>query len=345
MFNVVLASNNEYSSFLCITLISLLENNKNDFNDINVFILSDGITNKNINKIKDVVNEYECSLHFIKTKNIEDLNFHIASLDRDNIISFTTYSRLFISSLLPKDIDKILYLDCDSLIVDSLKQLWDEDISDYYCAGVLDCCNTTIQEMLGYSKEDKYVNAGVLLINLKKWRENNVEEKFIEFIKDNQNRFYQHDQGVINVIFKDKIKIISPKYNLQRYFQYMPYFVSRKFCCIEHEYYSKEIMDDARKNPIFLHFCAADVFRPWKNPDHPYAELYQYYAKLSNSESAIVYSTKFNNKLKLFQLLSKNKFGNFILYLTPYFLVKKVVNKSAVKELELEFEKAKQHEL
>ena len=256
--NIVLASDDNYVPLLTISIVSVLENNYKDFDEINVFILNDGITNQNIEKIKNILNEYNCNISFIKTKNIENLNLNIVSLERDNIASFTTYSRLFIGSLIPDNIDKIIYIDCDILNVYSLKQLWEEDISDYYCAAVLDCCNTTIQEMLGISEEDNYINAGMLYINLKKWREDNVEEKFIEFMMNNQNRFYQHDQGIINNVFKGKIKIISPRYNLQGYFQYMSYKVSKKFSCIDNEYYSKEIMDDARKNPIFLHFCAAD---------------------------------------------------------------------------------------
>ena len=341
--NIVLASDDNYVPLLTISIVSLLENNYKDFDEINVFILNDGITNQNIEKIKNILNKYNCNISFIKTKDIEHLNLNIVSLERDNIASFTTYSRLFIGSLIPDNIDKIIYIDCDILNVYSLKQLWEEDISDYYCAAVLDCCNTTIQEMLGISEEDNYINAGMLYINLKKWREDNVEEKFIEFMMNNQNRFYQHDQGIINNVFKGKIKIISPRYNLQGYFQYMSYKVSKKFSCIDNEYYSKEIMDDARKNPIFLHFCAADFFRPWQNEKHPYANLYRKYAKLANFESVIDYTSNFNGKQRLFQKLSENKIGDFILGLTPYFLVKNVINKNAVKEMEIEFEKAKQN--
>ena len=341
--NIVLASDDNYVPLLTISIVSFLENNQNDFEEINVFILNDGITNQNIEKINNRLNKYDCNVSFIKTKNIENLSSKIVSLERDNIASFTTYSRLFIASLLPDDIDKIIYLDCDILIVDSVKQLWDEDISDYYCAGVLDCCNTTVQEMLGISEEDNYINAGALYINLKKWREDNVEEKFIEFIMNNQNRYYQHDQGIINDTFKNKIKIISPKYNLQGYFQYMPYKISKKFSGIDYEYYSKGIVDDARQNPVFLHFCGANFFRPWQNEKHPFVNVYKKYAKLADCESVMESSANFNSKLRLFQKLSENKLGDFVLGLTPYFLVKNVLNKNAVKEMEMEFEKAKQN--
>lgn len=341
--NIVLASDDNYVPLLTISIVSFLENNCNEFDEINVFILNDGISKQNIEKISNILYKYNCNIDFIKTKNIEHLNSKIVSLERDNIASFTTYSRLFIGSLIPDTIDKIIYLDCDILVVDSVKQLWDEDISDYYCAGVLDCCNTTIQKMLGISEEDNYINAGMLYVNLKKWREDNVEDKFIEFIMNNQNRYYQHDQGIINNTFKDNIKIISPKYNLQGYFQFMSYKVSKKFSGIDNDYYSKEIIDEARKNPVFLHFFAADFFRPWQNEKHPYAKLYKKYAKLADFESVINYSSNFNSKQRLFLKLSENKFGDFILGLTPYSLVKNVLNKNAVKGMEMEFEKAKQN--
>ena len=341
--NIVLASDDNYVPLLTISIVSILENNCNDFDEINVFILNDGISKYNIEKIRNILNKYNCNVDFIKTKNIEHLNSKIVSLERDNIASFTTYSRLFIGSLIPDNIDKIIYLDCDILVINSLKHLWNEDISEYYCAGVLDCCNTTIQKMLGISEEDNYINAGMLYINLKKWREDNIEEKFIKFIMDNQNRYYQHDQGIINNTFKDNIKIISPKYNLQSYFQFMSYKVSKKFSGIDNDYYSKEIIDEARNNPVCLHFYAADFFRPWQNEKHPYAKLYKKYAQLANFESVIDYSSTFNSKQKLFLKVSENNFGDFILGLTPYSLVKNVINKNAVKEMEMEFEKAKQN--
>ena len=339
--NIVLASDDNYVPLLTISIVSFLENNSNEFNEINVFILDDGISKQNIDKINNILNKYKCNVVFIKTKNIEHLNSKIVSLEKDNIASFTTYSRLFIGSLIPDNIDRIIYLDCDILVVNSVKQLWDEDISDYYCAAVLDCCNTTVQKMLGISEGDNYINAGILYVNLKKWREDNVEEKFIEFIMNNQNRYYQHDQGIINNTFKNNIKIISPKYNLQGYFQFMSYKVSKKFSGIDNEYYSKEIIDEARKNPVVLHFCGSNFFRPWKNENNHYTNLYKKYAKLADSESVIDYSVNFNNKLKLFQNLSKIRIGNFILGLTPYSLVKNVLDKNAVKEMEMEFEKAK----
>ena len=278
MLNVVFAADDNYASFLSISMISLLEHNRTDFDNINIYVLDDGIKSANKEKINRIADEFSCRVTFIETKKLDEMDFNVLGLERNlNESSLTTYARLFMSTLLPKDVDKVLYLDCDSLIVDSYKELWEIDISDYYIAGVLDGINTAVKESLGFNRNEKYINAGFLLVNLKKWRDDNVEETFIKFMAENQHRFYQHDQGVINNVFKNNILIVEPKYNLQIYFQTLDYDLARKFTCMETEYYTKEIVDHARENPVFLHFCGPNYDRPWYNKDHPYAEMFKDY--------------------------------------------------------------------
>ena len=342
MINILLASDNNYVPFLSITLISLFESNQNEFDKINIFILDDGISENNKNKIKTILSNYNCSATFIKTKQLDDLNINIMTIERNlTISSLTTYARLFITQLLPEDIDKILYIDCDAIIVGSLKDLWQEDISNYYCAGVLDCINTTIKQEFGFSKEDDYINAGVLLINLKKWREDDVEVEFIDFMAKNQHRFYQHDQGIINNVFKNKIKVVNPRYNLQIHFQSFDYDLSRKFNCMETEYYSKKIVEEAQKHPAYLHFCGSEYFRPWYNPEHPYADEFRKYAKMAKCEEVIDYSTQLPKQHVLFYKTMQNKIGRILLKCIPSSIVRKIINKNALKGLEEENKKAK----
>lgn len=337
--NVLFASDDNYVPLLTIAVYSFLKNNGNDFDNINIFILDDGISDENKNRINNALQSFNYSIEYVKTRKISEMDFKVASFERSNISSLTTYSRLFISTLLPDNIDKILYLDCDSLIIDSFKELWDEDISDYYCGAVLDCGNTAVLNRLGFAKEEPYYNAGVLLINLKKWREEDIEERFIEFMVKNQDRFYQHDQGVINETFKCHIKTISPKYNLQGYFQFLDYNLSKKFSCMNIEYYTKDILDESRKHPVFLHFCSADYFRPWHNPEHVYADIYREYAELSGFEDVIDYNTDFGSKMNMFHKVATNRIGSKLLGLIPSSLIRSLVNKNALREIEEEFEK------
>jgi len=341
MLNVVFASDDNYVPFLSIAMYSLLKNNADDFDNVRIFILDDGISDTNKTKINNLFEDSPCSISFIETKRLDEMDFNVLGLERNlNESSLTTYARLFMSTLLPESIDKVLYLDCDSLIVDSYKELWNLDISNYYCAGVLDGINTAVKEKLGFEKEENYINAGFLLVNLKKWRDENVEEKFIRFMAENQHRFYQHDQGVLNNVFKDNILIVGPKYNLQIYFQTLSYDLARKFTCMTTEYYTKEIVDYARENPVFLHFCGPNYDRPWYNKDHPYAEMFKEYAFEVDCGEVIEYLDELPLKAKMFYKGMNNKGIELLLKMIPAGFVRKLVNKNALRQIDEENEKA-----
>lgn len=291
MLNVVFASNDGYSNILLVSLTSLLENNVDDFNCINIYILDDGISENNKNKIVLLSEKYSCNINFIKIKNLNSKDLKLSSFENNFTgVSFTTYARLFISSILPDDLDKILYLDCDSLVLGSYKSLWNVDITDYYCAAVLDTLTGSDGLVeIGHDEDDLYVNAGFLLVNLDKWRKDNIEEKFIKFLADNQGKIFHHDQGVINGVLKNKIKILPPKYNLQFFFQYYDYESCKRLLGIKKEYYSKKIVDESRENPIFVHFCGGEYNRPWHNKYHRYHEEYRKYVKMANCDDVIQY--------------------------------------------------------
>lgn len=331
MLNIVFASNNDYSSFLSICLISLLENNKKDFDCINVFILDDGINEENKQKIYSLTKEYPCKVTFIKTEILNSNDNIMMPLDKDDYgKSLTTYSRLFLSTLLPEDINKVVYLDCDALVLGSYKQLWNLDISDYYCAGVVDPTNDNILKEYGFGGDDKYFNAGFLLVNLEKWRNNNIEDKFIEFLLENKSNFFLHDQGVINNVLRNKIKIVEPKYNLQLYFQFFDYDLAMKYMGRENPYYTKEIVDESRNNPVFLHFCGGTQNRPWYNKEHFYFKEFEKYANLADCKNVFDNDVKLSFKTKLLYKGINNKFFQFFLKLIPAKIIKNMVDKNGI---------------
>ena len=344
MLNVVFASDDNYVPFLGVAITSLIKNNQNDFDKINIFILDDGITEENKNKIKKTITNPNHILNFIKTKNLADLEVNILSLERNiDMESLTTYSRLFIPSLLPNNIDKVIYMDCDALIVDSFKELWNVNIDDYYCGAVLDGTNAIVRNKLGFTLEDTYINAGFLLINLKKWRTGNIEEKFIQFMIENQNKYYQHDQGVLNNVFKNQFLILDPKYNLQNYFQIIDYDLAKKYLVIKGEYYPKEIINQAKENPTFIHFCGWIYDRPWYNNYHPYRNLYKKYSDVAGFTDEIFEDIDvLPLKFKLFYKSIDNPLLKLGLKIIPTFLVHKILNKNALIEFEKEEEKIRQ---
>lgn len=332
MLNVTFASNNEYSPLLLIALTSLLEHNYKDFNCINVYILDDGINDSNKNKIYSLTDKYSCKITFINTKfneiDIELIPISKKLTDPTSTTEYlTAYSRLFISSLLPDELDKVLYLDCDALILGSYKTLWNMDISEYYCAGVLDIMTETTKKLYGFDETDSYINSGFLYINLKKWRETHVEDKFLKFLEENQGKWFMLDQGVINNVLRHKIKVVEPKYNLMPPYQFHDYELSKKYTGRDTEYYTKEIVDESRNNPVFVHFCGFSFERPWNNKEHKYNSEFVKYAKKTNCEHILAYVDHPNLRSKLYYKGYDNKFIKFLLGLKSSKEMKKHIDK------------------
>ena len=275
VLNVLYASDNNFSPYLGVSLFSLLKHNTVDFKEINVYVLAKNISNDNKNKLNEIYNQFDNSkLIFIEDKEISEIVGKKVYATRAS----SSFSRLFAASFLDESINKVLYLDADSLISGSFKELWEKDISDYYVAGVLDIGPDYVKTSVGLDNDVKYINAGVLLINLDKWREEDIESKFIKFLEDYEMNVYNNDQGIINGVLSDKILIVDPKFNLMSPFLEIDYDDVIRWNGLKN-HYNKETIENALKNPVFLHFSAFMKGRPWfKGFNHPCSELYLGYA-------------------------------------------------------------------
>lgn len=114
---------------------------------------------------------------------------------------------VLIRAALPKifpDLDRILTLDVDTLVRDNISHMWDMDLDDYYLAA-------TKEEQLSKDENRDYINMGVAMINLKKWREDHIDDKIITAL---DRYFYRYnEQDCINDFCEGKIKILPSDYN------------------------------------------------------------------------------------------------------------------------------------
>lgn len=106
------------------------------------------------------------------------------------------------------DLDKILSIDCDTVVLEDVSELWEIPIDDYYVAGVR-------EPSLSLATHNLYINAGVTMWNLKKLREDGIDDKMIDDLNRNGRSFVSQD--VLNVFCKDHILEISGKYNVSEY--------------------------------------------------------------------------------------------------------------------------------
>ena len=173
-------------------------------------------------------------------------------------------------------IDKDLYLDCDVIVNGSLCELWNTDISDYAVAGVRDRINYYIRlyNRLGYPMSEGYINSGMMLINLKKWREDDFFKKAQQLAcEKGASVLKNHDQDIINAIYHGQILMLPFRYNLLEYYLYV-----EEWLYLDRKYYPEIV--EACKNPAIIHFCMPQ--KPWHYECiNPFKELYYKYRKMT----------------------------------------------------------------
>lgn len=246
--NIALSTDNTYAEQTAVVLCSIFENNKNS--KINSYIIDGGISEKNKQEIKNLTRKYRQSVNFIKI----DLN-KFSFLPEIGHLSRATWYRILIPEIF-ENLDKILYLDSDTIVDAEIAELYNINISEKIIAAAKDA--QTIE-----SFENKDFNAGVLLINIKNWKENNITNKAIDFISKNkddfENKKYPNlDQDVLNkVIEKNLVQEIPIRYN----------FVTANLSSIT-------------KPKLISIFHFAGNLKPWGNSN--FIPLKQYFFKYSD---------------------------------------------------------------
>lgn len=272
--NILCSTDENYIPLCGIMLTSLFENNKK--HDVEVFVMSSIKGDKEKQKLLDLANSYAQTLRFLDIdKNI----FSNCPIRPSDYLTLAAYYRIIAPTILPNDIDKILYLDCDIIICGDLYELWNLDISNYSIAAARDvrAISLDVYKRLEYSPELSYFNSGVLVINVNYWRENSIIDRCFEFINKYQNdsqKLAAHDQDTLNVVLKDSKKLLPCKYNLST-----GLLLNHHLMGHHSDDFRKEICDAIAK-PVIIHFTADS--KPWlKYAEHPYTKYFLKYMNIS----------------------------------------------------------------
>ncbi|MCQ2582977.1 MAG: glycosyltransferase family 8 protein [Treponema sp.] len=214
---IFFATDDNYAPFLVVCLKSLLANCSKEY-DYKFYVLTTNLAQKYQDDLKAVVGD-SATIEFVSLKNeLDKLQgmFHL----RD-YYSKETYYRFFIPDLFPQ-YEKVLYLDCDTIILGDIAELYNTDISDYYVAAAPEEVMATIKVFGDYVEKalgvpvEEYFNAGILLINTKKFRKNQIAEKFVDLLKHFTFRVTQ-DEDYLNVLCKGHSKILDLGWNKTAY--------------------------------------------------------------------------------------------------------------------------------
>ena len=209
--NVCITCDNNYAKYASVTIVSILSNAlETDF--YKFYIVSDDISTESKEKIVQLLQIKNFEIEFISPQ--PDTFQDYVNIRTTDHLTIASFFRLKLPTLIPNE-DKIIYLDCDTIVNTSLSSLFNINIDNYFCAGVKDVGYKRLGKRIGLGKEQFYINSGVMLVNLKKWREDNAELKLSNFAKEHPEKLVLGDQDLINICFAKEILLLDGKWNVQ----------------------------------------------------------------------------------------------------------------------------------
>lgn len=268
--DIVYASNDKYMQPLLVSMQSIVNNVKNDC--ITFHILSDDISLENQDKIKKFEKRNSIKIFIYDMKDTRDkILKRIPPLTG----AVSTYYRLFIEDIIDVNVKKVLYIDCDTVVMEDISYLYKIPFKNTdIIGGVMEIADKEMKTRIGLTENDVYINAGMLLIDLKKWKEFNVKEKCLGYIESKNGDVYYKDQGTLNYVLKNRICIFPLKANVTSQLYML---INSKYRVLEYplNFYKLNEIHDSIRNPLILHFTGMYGCHPWNEKCiHPKCNIY-----------------------------------------------------------------------
>lgn len=303
---------NNYVVPAAVAFYSLLNKANKDV-AYKMYVLHSSITEESQKLLLDIIGRFSNStLEFIDTKGFLDeewKNGNFAGHNTKNQFTSDAIVRCFGTRFFPQ-YDKIIYSDVDVVINDDISELYDIDLDGKYFAGVKNPFIKWLPDELSHLKsehyemlKDSYIAGGIWVMNLKKIREDNLEERMIEIVQDETITKRWGDQDIMNISCENKVGFIP-----LNYIGY-PYLLEllKKDDFVSH--YSRKELYDSVINPKIIHYAAQ---KPWKDSGIEYAinwwTIFNYlnlpYTKIIKGKNVLREKCeKYKRRYKLFMIL------------------------------------------
>lgn len=257
--HILYATDKNYCELCAVSLYSLLSNLSGE---VVVHIIESNLEDRKDDLIK-IVDMFSQKIEFIP---IDDISKRLIDADIPPYRGgYSPYARFFISDYVSEG--RILYLDCDTLILKDLNGLINSDLKGNPLGGVIDQSSSYVNVLIGHKQHDYYFNSGILLFDAKKCKEEDIPGKFLEAVKtiDLKNTFLGADQEIMNVAFYNKMTKLPVGANMMfttRFFAPKQiYSVSTKSAG---DYYSEDELINGSLDPMIIHFAGGAPYQPWR---------------------------------------------------------------------------------
>lgn len=251
---IALTSDTAYLPYAANTILTIIRNTSRS---VDIHFLYNDIEFTEIEKLRVICDKNNVAFFPYQISDKE-----LYSLKVDKHASIVNYFRLLLPTIIPNEIEKILYLDSDLIVVGSLDEIWEIDLKNYSIAAIENLdkfCSTNLR--LGIPINKKCFNSGVMLCNLKKWRQIQLSEKTLSFIRNNSEIIEFWDQDGLNKILEDDWLEIDMKWNMQH-----GLFFDSNYALL---------FKDQLSDPKIIHFTG-DGLKPWQIASkHPYTKVFK----------------------------------------------------------------------
>ena len=240
LINVCTLSDNNYAQHLGVMIASVLLSAKTS-DQLKFHVLDGGINEKNkkyIEKLKEI-KDFEITYYLVNNTDLVDCP--------TTYLPIASYYN-FLPQKYLLDIDRVVFLDSDMIILESLEEIYSIDIGDNVIAGCEDAVSEKNKLRLEIPSKYFYFNTGTMVMDLKAWREQDILTKLLKYVVDYPEKIKYMDQDVLNaVLYKQSFKL-PLKWNSV----YYPY---------GHTYASDTEYEEALSNPSIIHYAMSD--KPW----------------------------------------------------------------------------------
>lgn len=284
--DIIYICDNGFAEVAGISILSLFENNPKEQISLKVHILGVQISQVNKQRFERLGKQYG------QTVEVLDATEQYKKIQKLNLSSYRgsemTNLRLHFDQMISNEIQRVLYIDCDTIVCGKLQGLCDFELNGKLLGMVYDAYGKILNE----EKDSAYYNAGVLLIDCERWRREHWCEKIENFIASNTRKLVHPDQDVFNIVCKNEIEVLPMNYNLQvvhREYSERLYF---RYLAPE-TYYTKEEVQDACENPAILHMIRYLGTNPWYtdgklHPDYQQFQKYKMQSEWAENRATVM---------------------------------------------------------
>lgn len=252
---VVLAADRRYAMPLATTLRSA-QDALDRSRGLQVFAIDGGLSEAQRARVEASLDRARVTLRW----------FHprpgaVSHMKATGHVTTATYLRLLVPEAVPASCDKALYLDCDLIVRGDLGRLWDEDLGDHPLLAVQDASVPTVScprglanhRALGLDPALPYFNAGVLLLDVARWREEAIGPRVVRYLEENRDAVRWWDQDGMNALLAGRWGALDPRWNqLPHLFDLASWRESP---------FPREVFEACLRDPRIVHFATSS--KPW----------------------------------------------------------------------------------